>query len=230
MEGQLARESSSSQEHSPVQSCQSFPESVHSDAFTTVSERIRRNDKLFAHLQIRRSASSTPVAGEDHAPSTETSEPQSRLTHTALTDNKAFAVPFEIELMLLTSWDHAPYEVGGRASRMVPQTFVAMIHPNTSYSNLQDILKQSYDDPFLKGNPNYPRVEFWKPYSSLSVLLPRYTRPSYEPPDVFQPSYDSTKTSCSRVVVTKENCATVLNLLKRRKGQDVIIVHVCVMK
>jgi hypothetical protein len=83
---------------------------------------------------------------------------------------------------------------------------------------------------FLKGNPNYPSVEFWRPYSSLLVVLPRYTRPSYEPPDVFQPSSDSTKTSCSRIVFTNENCAADLNLLKRRKGKDLIIVHVCVTK
>jgi hypothetical protein len=148
VEGQPAHESSSSQEHSPAQSCQSFPESVHSDASTTVSEWTHRNNKLFAHLQIRRSASSAPVAGEDRAPSTETGQPQSQLTHTASTENEAFAVPFKIELMLSTSGNHAPYEVGGRASRMVPQTFVAMIHPNTSYSKLQDILKQWYDELF----------------------------------------------------------------------------------
>jgi len=132
--------------------------------------------------------------------------------------SEEFALPFEVELVL----GPIPGPEYPRHRQRIPETYVMMIDSKISYETLVDKITSSITSVQNRGRTIYrfrdERVELRK-IESLSLKWSRWTKSSTAVPNEYSQS-------CSTIAIDSENCAAVLDLVKKRNGSDTVVVRV----
>jgi len=132
--------------------------------------------------------------------------------------SEEFALPFEVELVV----GPIPGSQYPRHRHIIPETYVMMIDSKISYETLVDKIQSAVTSVQSRGRTVYrfrdERVELRK-VESLLLKWSRWTKSSAAVPNGFA-------LSCSTIVIDSENCAAVLDLVKKRNGRDTIVVRV----
>lgn len=102
-----------------------------------------------------------------------------------------------------------------------------MVHPHMSYDQLVNRICESMARAARLMKP--PIVLNENTISKLYFKWPRCTRPTYTPSDRYQSNGGKTGTKIVSIEIGSNNCPAILDLLRRRRGKDALIVGVNIM-